>query len=225
MKTFKLLGLLLSYPQPGWLDRLDACRAVLRQERVLTGKSLAAVLSFMDALEERDLYEVQEVYVATFDRGRAHSLHLFEHIHGESRDRGQAMVNLAATYAAKGLVIDRAELPDYLPLFLEFLSCCEPAEAIDLLGEPVEVIAAIGHRLKATGSPYAGVFDALVSLSRARPKRDWVDTLLASIPIDDSLETLDREWEEAAAFAAPGSQQDCRNCSAQHGGLPIKPGQ
>jgi nitrate reductase delta subunit len=225
MKTFRLLGLLLSYPQPEWLDGIGACRDVLKQEQLLTGKSLAGVLSFMNALEEGDLYDLQEDYVATFDRGRAHSLHLFEHIHGESRDRGQAMVNLASTYAARGLVIDRAELPDYLPLFLEFLSCCKADEAVDLLSEPVEVIAAIGQRLKTRGSPYAAVFDALVSLSKTRPKRDWMNALLASTPVDDSLETLDREWEETAAFDAPRGQQDCRRCSAQHGGLPIKPGQ
>jgi len=225
MKTFKLLGLLLSYPQPGWLDQMDACRTILKREQLLSGKPLAAVLSFMNALEEGDLFELQEDYVATFDRGRAHSLHLFEHIHGESRDRGQAMVNLASTYAAKGLVIDRGELPDYLPLFLEFLSCCTPGEAVDLLGEPVEVIATIGQRLKTRGSPYAAVFEALLSLSKTRPKRDWMNTLLASTPTDNSLEALDREWEETAAFAAPRGQQDCRNCSAQHGGLSIKPGQ
>jgi nitrate reductase delta subunit len=222
MKTFRVLGLLLSYPQPEWLRRLEACRAVLQEERLLTGRSLAAVLSFVDTLESSDPYSLQEDYVATFDRGRAHSLHLFEHIHGESRDRGQAMVNLAATYAEKGLVIDRAELPDYLPLFLEFLSCCTPAEAVELLGEPVEVIAAIGQRLEEKRSPWAAVFGALVALSRTRPRQDWVDTLLASGPADDSLAALDREWEEAAAFAAPAGQQACQGCAAPRDGLHVK---
>ena len=222
MKTFKSLGLLLSYPQADWLRHIDACRAVLKEERLLTGKPLAAVLGLIDTLESGDLYQLQEDYVATFDRGRAHCLHLFEHIHGESRDRGQAMVNLSATYADKGLVIDRAELPDYLPLFLEFLSCCSPGEAVELLGEPVEVIAAIGQRLKEKRSPYAAIFEALVALSKARPRQDWMNALLASTPAEDSLAAMDREWEEAAAFAAPAGQPGCQSCTARQDGLQLK---
>jgi nitrate reductase delta subunit len=222
MQTFKLLGLLLSYPQPDWLCHVGTFRAILEEERVLTGKHLAAVLAFADTLEGSDLYRLQEDYVATFDRGRAHSLHLFEHVHGESRDRGQAIVNLAATYAEKGLVIDRAELPDYLPLFLEFLSCCTPREAVDLLGEPVEVIAAIGQRLKEKGSAYAALFEALVALSRTRPRQDWMSALLASTPDDVSLAALDREWEETAAFADRSGQQSCRGCAAHDDRLHLK---
>ena len=224
MNTFKILGLLLSYPQPGWLGQLDVCRTVLKEEGLLTGKPLKSVLSFMDRLEQRDLYVLQEDYVATFDRGRAHALHLFEHIHGESRDRGQAMVNLAETYAKKGLYVDRAELPDYLPLFLEFLSCCDADEAIELLGEPVEVIAAIGQRLKEKGSPWSAVFGALLALSGSRPRQGWLRELLAATPAEESLETLDREWEETAAFAPVREQRDCRNCTAQYGGQAGKTG-
>jgi nitrate reductase delta subunit len=208
----------------GWLDRLDACQSILQEEGLLTGKPLAAVLSFMETLQQRDLYALQEEYVATFDRGRAHSLHLFEHIHGESRDRGQAMVNLSETYAKKGLYIDRAELPDYLPQFLEFLSCCDAREATNLLGEPVEVIAAIGQRLKKKDSPWSAVFGALLALSGSRPRQSWLRELLAATPADESLETLDREWEETVAFAPPREQQDCRNCTAQYGGPPGKSG-
>ena len=224
MNTFRVLGLLLSYPQPIWLGQLENCRAILEEEGLLTGKSLKAVLSFMESLEQRDPYALQEDYVATFDRGRAHSLHLFEHIHGESRDRGQAMVNLSETYAKKGLYINRAELPDYLPLFLEFLSCCDADEDIEMLGEPVEVIAAIGERLRHKDSPYAAVFGALQALSGSRPRQGWLRELLAATPAEESLETLDREWEETAAFAPPREQQDCRNCAAQYGGPPGKGG-
>ena len=222
MRTFRILGLLLSYPQPDWLRHLGACRDTLEQEGLLTGRPLAAVLTLVEAFESCDLYELQEDYVATFDRGRAHSLHLFEHIHGESRDRGQAMVNLAEAYAGKGLVIDRPELPDYLPLFLEFLSCCAPREAIDLLGEPVEVIAAVGQRLSEKDSPYAAVFEALVALSRTRPRREWLDKLLASTPVDESLAALDREWEETEAFSGPPAQQGCRECPSHRDGLNLR---
>lgn len=222
MKTYRLLGLLLSYPQTEWLQGIDAGRAILEQDGLLTGRSLAAVLAFIDRLQRSDVYELQEDYVATFDRGRAHSLHLFEHIHGESRDRGQAMVNLAETYAAKGLVIGRAELPDFLPLFLEFLSCCTPAEAVALLREPLEVIAAIGKRLQQKSSPYSVLFDALVVLAKTRPRQDWMDELLAATPADESLEAIDRAWEEAAAFAGPTTEPGCQRCPPQPGRLRTK---
>jgi nitrate reductase delta subunit len=214
MKTFKVLGVLMSYPQPEWLQHLDEFREVLEGEGLLPARTLRSTLAFIDTLQAGDLYRLQEDYVSTFDRGRAHALHLFEHIHGESRDRGQAMVNLAAAYAEKGLVIDRAELPDFLPLFLEFLSCCAAQEAVQLLGEPVDVIATIGARLKKKHSPYAALFEALVALSKARPKRERVSEWLAATPDEDSLEAMDREWEEAAAFNGPPGQADCHGCAA-----------
>ena len=103
MKTFKVLGLLMSYPRPEWASHLEECKQLLAQEKFLPGKQLKAVVAFIEMLETADLYSVQEEYVATFDRGRSHSLHLFEHIYGESRDRGQAMVNLSDAYKEKGL--------------------------------------------------------------------------------------------------------------------------
>ena len=77
---------------------------------------------------------MQEEYVSTFDRGRSHCLHLFEHIHGESRDRGQAMVNLSDAYEEKGFFIDQAELPDYIPCFSSSSLCARSDEAVALAG-------------------------------------------------------------------------------------------
>ena len=155
MKTFKVLGLLMSYPKPEWIAHLDECEALLMEEKFLPKKHLQAVLAFIAELKVADIYDVQEEFVGTFDRGRTHSLHLFEHIHGESRDRGQAMVNLADAYEEKGFFIDQAELPDYIPLFLEFLSLCPVDEAVALLGEPIDIVATIAARLKKRGSSYA----------------------------------------------------------------------
>ena len=221
MKTFKVLGLLLSYPKSEWLSHLDECEAVLTQEKFLPKKQLSAVLALVEQLRSTDPYELQEQYVATFDRGRSHCLHLFEHIHGESRDRGQAMVNLAAAYEQKGLFIDQAELPDYLPLFLEFLSLCPADEAVGMLGEPIDIIATIAARLDERRSPYAALFDALVALSKARPDRDRIKEVIAAQPEDTSLEALDKDWEEAAAFAGPPAQSGCDACPAPTTGLNV----
>ena len=221
MKTFKVLGLLMSYPDPQWLPHLDEFESVLVQEHLLPKKPLRAVLALVDELRTADIYSMQEQYVATFDRGRSHCLHLFEHIHGESRDRGQAMVNLASAYEEKGLVIGQAELPDYIPLFLEFLSLCPADEAVALLGEPIDIIATIGARLKERNLPWAGLFDALVALSKTRPDMDRIREVLAEGPEDTSLEALDKEWEEAAAFGSEPDSGGCNGCAAPSNGLNV----
>jgi nitrate reductase delta subunit len=221
MKTFKVLGLLMSYPRPEWVLHLEECKQLLAQEKFLPGKQLKAVVAFIEMLETADLYSVQEEYVATFDRGRSHSLHLFEHIYGESRDRGQAMVNLSDAYKEKGLFIDQAELPDYIPLFLEFLSLCPVDEALALLGEPIDIMATIAARLQERDSSWTTLFDALVALSKVKPNRGKIDEVLAQGLEDTSLEALDKEWEEAAAFAGQPDQSDCRACVAPADGLNI----
>jgi len=221
MKTFKALGMLMSYPQPEWLAHLDEIGAPLVEENLLPKRQLRDVLDFIGKLKASDPYAAQETYVSIFDRGRSHSLHLFEHIHGESRDRGQAMVNLADAYAAKGFFIDKAELPDYLPLFLEFLSLCSFEEAVALMGEPVDILAAIATRLRKRNSSYAALFDALVSLSKAKPDLEKLQAVIDQARERDSLEALDREWEEAAAFAGKPQQAGCNGCQAAAGGLQV----
>jgi len=222
MKTFKALGVLLSYPQPAWLAHLDEIGALLVGEGFLPKRQLRSVLAFIAKMKTDDPYETQEAYVSTFDRGRQHSLHLFEHIHGESRDRGQAMVNLSAAYEAKGFYIDKAELPDYLPLFLEFLSLCPRDEAVALLGEPVDILAAIAARLHRRDSAYAALFDALVALSKARPSEEKLQAVMDQSPEDESLESLDKSWEEAAAFADRPQAGGCDGCQAAANGLQVK---
>ncbi len=221
MKTFKVLGLLMSYPQPAWLAHLDEFKPALLDEGLLPQKQLRAVLALIDELQSADLYRLQEEYVATFDRGRSHCLHLFEHIHGESRDRGQAMVNLSDAYAEKGFFIDQAELPDYLPLFLEFLSLCPLDEAVALLGEPIDIMATLATRLHKRGSAHAVLFDALVALSKVKPDHDKIREVVAREPADDSLEALDKEWQEAAAFAGQPGQPGCGGCRTPSDGLQI----
>ena len=105
-----------------------------------------------------------------FDRTRSLSLHLFEHVHGESRDRGQAMIDLKSLYESAGLEISATELPDFVPLFLEFLSTRPRAEACELLGQPAHILAAMAERLRKRHSAYEAVFRALVALAATKPK-------------------------------------------------------
>lgn len=214
MKSFKALGLLLTYPEGSLYKASEELLSLLRDEAVLPEKSIRKIEKFLTDQKSKDLLEVQEDYVETFDRGRAHCLHLFEHIHGESRDRGQAMVDLSETYATKGMYISGGELPDYLPLFMEYLSLCPFEEASSLLGEAIDVIAMIGAKLKKRQSPYSVIFEAIEVLSAVKPDQVKIKDAVANAPADpETLEELDEEWKEAEAFSG-NPKADCGSCNA-----------
>lgn len=214
MKTFKILGLLLTYPKGSLYKASDEITVILRDDAILPEKQIKRIEMFLTRQKNKDLLEMQEEYVETFDRGRAHCLHLFEHIHGESRNRGQAMVDLSDSYASKGLYINNNELPDYLPLFMEYLSRCTFEEASGLLGEAIDVIAMIGAKLKKRKSPYAEMFAAIEALSAVKPDQVKVKEALENAPKDPkTLEELDEEWKEAEAFSGD-PLADCSMCNA-----------
>jgi nitrate reductase molybdenum cofactor assembly chaperone NarJ/NarW len=120
--TLKVLSALLTYPTAELLAAVPEMRAALDAEGRLPRRNRDRLDRLLEDLAIHDLYDLQERYVLLFDRTRSLSLHLFEHVHGESRDRGQAMVDLKSLYERHGLFMDSSELPDHLPLFLEFLS-------------------------------------------------------------------------------------------------------
>ncbi|MCC3861866.1 nitrate reductase molybdenum cofactor assembly chaperone [Pseudemcibacter aquimaris] len=209
MRTFKIIGLLLSYPKQELIDHLDEVEDVLKAEEFLPKRTMKKVLNFISYMKQTDLYELQEEYVDLFDRGRAHCLHMFEHIHGESRDRGQAMVNLIESYADRGFYMQEGELPDYLPLFLEYLSTCPADEAVDLVGDPINVIATIGIRLKKRDSLYYILFEALEALAKVKPDDAIIAEAKAEEIREQTLDELDEEWQEAEAF---DNSKDCGTC-------------
>jgi nitrate reductase delta subunit len=163
--AYAVLGALLSYPDAPLLEALPEARELLHGERSLTRDARAGLDRFIDYCAERDLFTLQENYVALFDRGRATSLYLFEHVHGESRDRGQAMVDLLRMYEEHGLHLAAGELPDYLPVFLEYLSRLPAADARALLSETGEILQSITAQLAKCGSPYSFVVGALLPMA------------------------------------------------------------
>ena len=203
-RTYRALAALLSYPTAELLTATAEIAAILKEEALLPATSHATVAGFLREVEAADLYDLQERYVALFDRGRAVSLHLFEHVHGESRDRGQAMVDLLALYAEHGLEVAGGELPDFLPLFLEFLSLLPAAEARALLAEPAAILAVLTERLARRDGGYAAVMQAVAALAQA-PRAG-----ASAIPDDDpdDLAALDAAWEEAAVRFGPGESID-----------------
>ncbi|MCB1462681.1 MAG: nitrate reductase molybdenum cofactor assembly chaperone [Nitratireductor sp.] len=208
--TLKIISLLLSYPTGEMREALAELKAVL--ERAAIGeREKKLLIRLAEDIAGLDLYDAQERYVFLFDRTRSLSLHLFEHVHGESRDRGQAMVDLVAMYADDGFDIDARELPDYLPMFLEYLSMKPAAEAAELLGQTAHIVAALRERLKKRNSIYANAFAVLEAMARAKPDAALLNELL-DVPEDnpDDLEALDRIWEEeAVTFGGNAGENAC----------------
>jgi len=141
-------------------------------------------------------------------------------VHGESRFRGQAMLDLSERYAEKGLVIGVGELPDYLPVFLEFISICDPGEGLETLAQAAPVIATIGEKLKRQKSGYANVLAAIVELSGAKLNQaDIAKAADASLPNIQTLDELDEEWKEPEAFGDDCNTAVCSPSSA----MPLEP--
>ena len=216
MKTLKVLSALLCYPQADMQAALDEMIEVLDQENVLPQREHRALLTLIDQIRRTDLIELQERYVRLFDRGRALSLHLFEHIHGESRDRGQAMVNLLDVYRRHGFELDARELPDYIPLFLEYLAQRPMGEALDMLADAMHVMALLGARLAEQDSDYHVVFDALATLVGEPTDIEAIRQQAATEGPDETIVNMDKIWEEeAVTFLA--NQEGCGAHQYSHG--------
>ena len=207
MKTFKVLSALLSYPTEALIEAAPEFLAVLDAEKLVPAASRRAVDMLIEEIAIGDVYDLQERYGLLFDRSKTLALHLFEHVHGESRDRGQAMVDLKAMYEDAGLFIAANELPDYVPLLLEFLSTQPLANARELLGQTAHILAALAERLGRRELSYKAIFDALVAIAAEAPRRDIVDEMLKAPDTDPmDLVALDAAWEEEEVKFGPGAQ-------------------
>jgi nitrate reductase delta subunit len=209
--ALKILSALLSYPTDELVAAREELNAAIAADAMTDQREKAWLGAIVDDLAGRDLYEAQERYVLLFDRTRTLSLHLFEHVHGESRDRGQAMVDLAQMYDAQGFEIDARELPDYLPLFLEFLSTRSEEEVRHLLEQTLHILAALRERLQRRGSVYANAFLVLEVLAHSRPATEAVAGILAEAEDDPyDLDALDEIWEdEAVTFGSNAGEGTC----------------
>jgi nitrate reductase molybdenum cofactor assembly chaperone NarJ/NarW len=196
MVTFRVLSALLSYPMPELRAGMAEAERILRADGLLSDLHLEIVCGFIRDLSNTPQLELESAYIEAFDRGRSTSLYLFEHIHGESRDRGQAMVKLLMRYRMHGLELQSGELPDFLPIFLEFLSTCSLKEARKYLLEVADIVGLIGQRLRRRGAAYAPVLEAIASLvSRDIDEQSAANS--NSEDRDDSPAALDAAWEES----------------------------
>jgi len=208
--TLKIMSALLGYPQ-GELQRAAGDAApMLRAEGLLPAARLDELAPLLEEVAGDDLFDLQERFVHLFDRSRTLSLNLFEHVHGESRARGAAMVDLLETYRAAGLEPTGPELPDHLPILLEYLATRPLDEARETLADAAHILAGLAERLDRRRSRYAAVFRALVDLAAAPAPAALVAEATA-VPDDDpdDLAALDAIWEEAAVTFGPDPNAGC----------------
>ena len=214
IKTYKILSLLLSYPSNELKKFLLEVERELRKEALLQAARIDEIGEFCKRFNQLDLTDWQGEYVQLFDYSRSVSLHIFEHIKGDSRDRGQAMVNLTEFYKEKGMHLTARELPDYIPAFLEFLSTLSIAKAAELLGETVNIMDKINVALSDGNNPYSSIFKAIISLSAKQPDKAITQAMIKNEkPLD-----LDAEYEEEPVTfggAAPScSSQATSGCKS-----------
>lgn len=189
MQILKAIGLLMEYPDEFLWQCKEEVLSMVRRDAPLLDDFAAAMLN-------APLLDKQAEWCEVFDRGRATSLLLFEHVHAESRDRGQAMVDLLAQYEKAGLVLDCRELPDHLPLYLEYLSILPEAEAREGLQNVAPILALLGGRLKQRDTPWYLLFDALLNLAGSPLSSDSVTKQVKQETRDDTRQALDAVWEE-----------------------------
>ncbi len=203
--SLRALARLLAYPDAQLRADLAPLIAAIDEEAVVPAARRAELRALAADLVRRDPLEVEARYVETFDRGRATSLHLFEHVHGDSRDRGPAMIDLVQTYEKAGLYLGPEELPDHLGVVLEFASTQPPALAKAFLGEVAHILNAIFSALLKRESPYAAVVAAVLELAGQKAE---------AVPFKAD-EALDEAWAEPEAFDGCATRGQNRPGQAQ----------
>ena len=189
-QSLRVLARLLGYPDTELRGHLADMRSALHEEKALPPQRLAELDALIDTLARKAPLEAEADYVELFDRGRATSLHLFEHVHGDSRDRGPAMIDLAQTYEKAGMYLGEGEMPDFLPVVLEFTSTQPPREAREFLAEMAHIFNAIFAALQQRASPYASVLGALLELAGEKAS-----------PVEIAAEEpIDAVWQEPVVF-------------------------
>ena len=218
MLALKVISRLLDYPSQALFTHADDLVEAINENGQLSIESKEQLTGFIRQLTSSDLYDAQEQYDLLFDRGRILSLLLFEHVHGESRDRGQAMVDLMKEYNDHGFEVSSEQLPDYIPLYLEFLSEQDESYAREWLSDVSQILTILSERLLDRKCYYSVLFDALIELSGATVEREKIAQVVQKEEPDDTFEAIDKAWEDKEIRfddpVPPGSDQSCGYSSA-----------
>ncbi|RLA16267.1 MAG: nitrate reductase molybdenum cofactor assembly chaperone [Gammaproteobacteria bacterium] len=213
MLILKVISRLLDYPSQALIDNSDELVDAVNESE-LSADHKSQLVTFINTLTATDLYDSQERYDLLFERGRALSLLLFEHVHGESRDRGQAMVNLMSEYTGKGFDVASEQMPDYIPLYLEFLSEQEKSYAQEWLTDVSHILTVLSERLLDRECDYRILFESLIELSGAAVEREKIAEAVKKEQPDDTMEAIDKAWEDKEIRFDDPVQSGCESsCS------------
>jgi nitrate reductase delta subunit len=206
-RTLRALAALLAYPSEELKAHASDLRSAIEEEKALSATERDWLEPLLHSLEADELLDLQATYSELFDRSRSLSLHLFEHVHGDNRERGQAMIDLGQQYLASGFFLEANELPDFVPVFLEYVSCLPLPAGRDTLSQPAHVFAALAERLDKRQSSYAAIFHGLVALTGVQPDAEAISEIDQNTPTVDSKE-IDQEWEDApVSFSNSGAHE------------------
>ncbi len=208
--SLKVISALLCYPSVELQEAKDELIGALKQDKLLDAEMVKGLTSLVEHFADGDIYTLQETFVALFDRTGSLNLNLFEHVHGDSRDRGPAMVDLLENYRSAGFEFEGVELPDNIPVLLEFLAMRPVDEAREVLADAAHILEVLRARLARRDSIYASAFAALLHICQAVPDEEAVAELLA-VKEDDptDLEALDEIWEESEVTFGPDPNAGC----------------
>ncbi len=204
MDILKVISRLMDYPKAELQAQVAEMESAILGSREISPAMRQRLTGLLHQIYDGDLMDAQELYSGLFDRGRALSLLLFEHVHGESRDRGQAMVDLLALYESLGYHIEVRELPDFIPLYLEFLAHRPDLEAREGLADVAHILGLLSARLRERESDYDALFDSLLMISGVPVDLEELRSKAAGEQRDDTPEALDKIWEEEAVTFGAG---------------------
>ncbi len=199
---YKILSILLSYPTQDLKNNITYIKNIIEKDNLFSIENKNILIDLIIFIDKNDLIYLQEYYVSIFDRKRDFSLYIFEHIHGDSRERGMAMIDLINLYKKNKLKISKKnELPDYIPLFLEYLALLNKNKAENLIGEIINIVAILERRLKLIDSNYHIIFKILEDISPIKCDSKTIDKIIKNFKNYKNNNTIiDKDWEEPKAF-------------------------
>lgn len=215
MMFYRIASALLEYPDAELRAALPEIRAAVVGADDIAPEERGSLTAFLDQLDAQALQQplaLEEEYVRTFDMVPEHSLHLTHHLIGEDKNRGPALIDLGEYYKEYGLDIsdEAKEIPDYLPLMLEFLSLLETDEARLFLSGWTKVLRQLRVNLEEAGSPYA----RLIHLVEARSQLLAAGSELVDPSPDEKTDPLldDGDFDPPVDWSSPPALN--RPCSA-----------
>lgn len=199
--TYKIFSILLSYPDSILKNNIDIIYSIIKENDMISTENILKITDLITFIKNNNLIHLQEYYVSIFDRKKDFSLYIFEHIHGDSRERGMAMIDLMELYKKSNFIIyKKTELPDYLPLFLEYLSVIPQEKAQILLGDIINIISILSRRLTIISSYYSAIFTTLESISPIKCDSKIIEQIITNFNTNKHTFNIDKEWEEPKVF-------------------------